>query len=172
MKKFVSLSIILLFAVTAQAQEIFQKGTSVLHLGVGLGSNIPVEASFEYSIVDGLIKGENGAIGIGGYAGWYSHRTSYVGGRLVTNNFVLGARGAFHYQFVDKLDTYAGLMLGYNLASSQWNGTEKYQGATSAGDLSFSAFLGARYYLTPSIAAYSEVGYGISNLSIGVAFKL
>lgn len=149
MKKYFVLGIISLFAVAANAQEIFQKGTTVLNLGVGVGSHIPVEASFEHGIVDGLIKRENGSIGIGGYVGWYNR-----------NSFGLGVRGAFHYQFVDKLDTYAGLMLGYDI-----------HGGTSASSLFPSAFAGARYYFVPSLAVYSELGYGISYLSVGLALK-
>ncbi|MDR2118524.1 MAG: hypothetical protein LBP25_03190 [Tannerellaceae bacterium] len=171
MKKLIFLSIISFFAVTANAQEVFQKGTNVVNLGIGIGSHIPVQASFEHSIVDGLIKGENGAIGVGAYAGWYSYSDSYALGKLSYNNLVLGARGAFHYQFVDKLDTYAGVMLGYEIVSSKWDGTGLYDGSASASGLSYSTFVGARYYFSPSIAAYGELGYGISYLSVGVALK-
>ncbi|MDR1937120.1 MAG: hypothetical protein LBQ73_01305, partial [Tannerellaceae bacterium] len=79
---------------TANAQEIFQKGTNIVNLGIGLGSHIPIEASFEHSIIDGLIQGENGAIGVGGYAGWYSYSESYAGGKLSYSDLVLGLRGA------------------------------------------------------------------------------
>ncbi|MDR2810874.1 MAG: hypothetical protein LBB84_10035 [Tannerellaceae bacterium] len=171
MKKLFFLVIISFFAVVANAQEIFQKGTNIVNLGVGLGSHIPVEVSFEHSIVDGLIQGENGAIGVGAYAGWYSYSDSYAGGKLRYNDFVIGARGTFHYQFVDKLDTYAGVMLGYDIVSSKWDGNGLFEGSTSASAFSSSFFLGARYYFAPSIAAYSELGYGIAYLSVGVALK-
>ncbi|MDR2388219.1 MAG: hypothetical protein LBD89_00320 [Tannerellaceae bacterium] len=171
MKKLFILGIISFFAVATSAQEIFQKGTNVVNLGIGVGSHIPIQASFEHSIIDGLIKGENGAIGVGGYTGWYSYSDSYTEGKVSYSNFVLGVRGAFHYQFVDKLDTYAGVMLGYDIVSSKWKGSGAFDGSVSSSEISTSAFVGARYYFTPSIAAYSELGYGISYLSLGVALK-
>ena len=53
--------------VAANGQEIFSKGAQRVNAGIGVGSGIPVEASYERSIIDGLIKGKNGAIGIGGW---------------------------------------------------------------------------------------------------------
>ena len=76
---------------------------------------------------------------------------------------MLGARGAFHYQFVEKLDTYAGLMLGFDAVMSS--------GASATSGLGFSGFLGGRYYIKPKLAIYSELGYGIAYLSAGVALK-
>jgi hypothetical protein len=172
MKKIIIFCFLACFAVAANAQDIFQKGTSVLNLGIGLGSHIPVEASYEYGIVDGLIDGENGSIGLGGYVGWYSYSDSYAGGKWSYSDLVLGVRGAFHYQFVDQLDTYAGLMLGYDIASAKWKGDGPAFGTAAASAAALSAFVGARYYFSPSIAAYGELGYGIAYLSVGVALKL
>jgi hypothetical protein len=156
MKKLLFFVIFLMAAmVNVNAQSTFKKGANVVNLGIGLGSYIPIEGSFEHGVVDGLIDGKNGSIGIGAYAGFYSYESWAHG--------VLGARGAFHYQFVDKLDTYAGLMLGFNAVMSS--------GASATSGLGFSAFLGGRYYIKPKLAIYSELGYGIAYLSVGVAFK-
>jgi hypothetical protein len=149
MKKLIVLSLLSFLAVTANAQDVFRRGTNIVNLGIGLGTHFPVEASFEHSIVDGLIKGENGAIGVGGYADWYP-----------SNNFALGARATFHYQFVDRLDTYAGLILGYGIT-----------GNVSASSVLHSVFLGARYYFAPRVAVYSEISDGTSYLSAGIALK-
>jgi hypothetical protein len=170
MKRLVIASVISLFVLAANGQEIFQKGTNVVNLGIGLGSYIPIEASYEHSLVDGLINGDNGAIGLGAYLGWYSDSESFLGGKMSYSDIVIGARGAFHYQFVDNLDTYAGLMLGYDIASATWKG-EGISPSVSASAVTFSAFLGARYSFTPSIGAYAELGYGIAYLSVGVALK-
>ncbi|MDR1499901.1 MAG: hypothetical protein LBI58_02865 [Tannerellaceae bacterium] len=172
MKRLIILGFLSLFVATgAGAQEIFAKGASIVNIGVGLGANIPVEASYEYSVVDGLIDGDNGSVGIGGYLAYYGHSESFIGGKLSYNDIVIGARGAFHYQFVDKLDTYAGLMLGYDVASSKWSGSGA---AVSASGSAFapSVFVGARYYFTPAVGAYAEMGYGIAYLSVGVALRL
>jgi len=149
------------------AQDIFQKGTRVLSAGIGVGSGIPVEIAYEQSILDGLIKNENGAIGVGGYAGWY-HRSEYS---WSYNHYVIGARGTFHYQFVDKLDTYGGLMAGYNIATSSWDGEGISDVSATGSVFDFSLFVGARYWFAPNFGVYSEVGYGIAYLSAGIALK-
>jgi hypothetical protein len=152
----------------ANGQEIFSKGAQRIGLGVGVGTGIPVELSYERSIVDGLIKKKNGAIGVGAYGGWY-HRNLYDWNY---NHYVLGARGAFHYQFVEKLDTYGGLMLGYNIATASWAGDGESIGTASGSTFGYSLFVGARYFFKPKLGVYSEVGYGISYLSVGITFKL
>jgi hypothetical protein len=163
-----SAGLFLILVSAASAQDIFRKGAQRLNAGIGVGSGIPVEVSYERSVVDGLIKStDNGAIGIGAYGSWYHNNVadwSY-------NYYVLGARGAFHYQFVDKLDTYAGLMLGYNIATSRWAGSGEAYGTASGSVFAFSTFIGARYFFKPSLGVYAEAGYGISFLSAGVTFK-
>jgi hypothetical protein len=177
MKKIVfSLLLAFSFAVASQAQ-VFAKNDKVVNLGVGIGSYLggvgystiipPISGSFEYGIVDGLINGK-ASIGVGGYLGFASQKYKYLNDSGWNYNyFILGARGAFHYQFVDKLDTYAGLMLGYNIATSSGDNV----GNVSAGGFVYSTFVGARYYFTESIAAFAEIGYGIAVLQLGVAFK-
>lgn len=158
----------LLFVSAASAQDIFRKGAQSLNAGVGVGDGIPVEISYERSIVDGLVKKtDNGAIGVGAYGSWYHDAV----GDWSYNYIVLGARGAFHYQFVDKLDTYAGLMLGYNIASSSWRGDGEAFGTASGSVFAYSSFIGARYFFKPNLGVYAEAGYGIAFLSGGVTLK-
>jgi hypothetical protein len=166
-KVFLFLFCFSLSIVAVHAQEIFSKGTSVLNAGVGLGSGIPIEVSYERSILSDLIHNDNGAIGIGAYGSWYSNTAS----DWRYSHIVLGARGAFHYQFVEKLDTYAGLMLGYNIASAKWTGDGESIGTASASAFDFSLFLGARYFFKPKFGIYAEAGYGIAFLSAGVTLK-
>ncbi|MDR2497472.1 MAG: hypothetical protein LBD21_10145 [Tannerellaceae bacterium] len=152
---------------TANAQDIFRKGTQFLNAGIGLGSYIPVEVSYERSILDGLIKGTNGAIGIGAYLGYYGNTAS----DRHYNHYVLGTRGAFHYQFIPKLDTYGGLMLGYNIASVNWAGQGESVGTATGSALGYSFFVGGRYFFKPNLGVYSELGYGVAYLSLGLTFK-
>ncbi|MDR3266919.1 MAG: hypothetical protein LBT24_05040 [Tannerella sp.] len=161
------LSVLLVSVSMVSAQDLFKKGTNLLNAGIGIGSGIPVELSFEHCIKDGLIKGENGAIGIGAYGGWYHESLSYWS----YNHYVLGVRGTFHYQFVEKLDTYAGLMGGYNIATAKWTGDGESIGTSSGSAIGYSFFVGARYWFKPNLAVYAEAGYGIAYLSAGVAFK-
>jgi hypothetical protein len=169
MRKFLfSAGLFLTLVSVASAQDIFRKGAQRLNAGVGVGAGIPVEVSYERSIIDGLVrKTDNGAIGVGAYGSWYHDRI----GDWSYNYYVLGARGAFHYQFVDKLDTYAGLMLGYNIATSRWAGDGEAYGTASGSVFAFSSFIGARYFFKPSLGVYAEAGYGIAFLSGGITFK-
>ena len=169
-KIFLFSALFLIFLSAANAQEIFRKGTQFVNAGIGLGSYIPVEVSYERSIIDGLIKarkGPNGAIGVGAYLGYYGD-TAYD---WRYNHYVLGARGAFHYQFIPKLDTYGGLMLGYNIATVKWVGDGESVGTASGSAFGYSVFVGARYLFKPNLGVYSEIGYGIAYLSAGVTFK-
>jgi len=171
MKKVFFIAVIALFTVaTAKSQEIFEKGTNVVNLGIGISADYtPIEFGFEHSIKDGLINGENGAIGIGAYASYYRNSVSSWGH---WNHITFGAKGAFHYQFVDKLDTYAGLMIGYSYAKWVWkDGSSSSYNYGSSSPLGYSLFVGARYYFAPSFGVYAEVGYGISNLSAGIALR-
>jgi len=108
---------------TAQKADgsIFGKGSKVVNLGLGLGGMHgagygmrvpPIQGAFEIGIVDNLIKSTGqGAIGIAptiGYAAWGFEDWTL-------SDIFLGVKGNFHYQFVPKLDTYAGVQLGYNV---------------------------------------------------------
>jgi hypothetical protein len=186
MKKIILAIFATILAVGAlQAQDVFSKGEKVANLGIGFGSYLggsgysatipPISASVEFCIIDGLIDG-NASIGVGGYLSYsankwnnnllgfdYGYKYSY---------FVIGPRGAFHYQFIDKLDTYAGVMLGYNVVSASYYGDDLYEtAAASSSGVWFGGFAGARYYFTPTIAVFAEVGYGVAAIELGVSLK-
>lgn len=187
MKKILAVLMISLFAVgLLQAQEsTFGKGDKVANLGIGLLSGLysgsgytskmpPVSLSFEYGIVDDVL--EVGSIGIGGYVGyasakWESDWGGGVWGWKYTN-FIIGARGSFHYPLVDKLDTYAGVMLGYNVVSVKDIGTVQVGYSASGSEGVFNAYVGGRYYFNDNFAAMAELGTGIAYLNIGIAYKL
>ncbi len=154
MKKLILLFVVVLLAFSASAQSEFAKGDKVISLGIGLDSyRIPVTLTGEYCVMDGII--EKGSIGIGAYAGagftWWSYYSSSI-------YFFGGLRGAFHYTFIDKLDTYAGISLGISSYYSHW--------------INGGGYLGARYYMSEKMAFFGELGYGLGLATVGVAFKL
>ncbi len=114
-------------------------------------------------------------LSLGGYANYYGYDNSYfsLGEKygIKGSSILLGARGALHYQFVDKLDTYAGLMLGYQIVSSSEYG--KYIGnyTHSGSAVGYGLYVGARYFFTENIGAFAELGYGVAALDLGVTFK-
>lgn len=177
MKKLLLVMLVAIFSLTQLiAQEsTFNKGDKALNLGVGFGSTYygsfysshtpALSASFEVGVKDGVL--EKGSIGVGGYIGYSSATwTNYY----KTSNIIIGARGSFHYPLVDKLDTYTGLLLGYNIYSYKYESGYFGGGATSSG-LTLAWFAGARYYFTDKFAVLGEIGYGISYLTLGVSLK-
>ena len=150
MKKFLlSLVAICFLGLGVQAQEM-SKGQLVGSARLGLGGGgFPIAVSADYGLVDHLIN-KNDAISVGGQVGvfmWNDGYESHI-------NFTLTARGNFHYQFIDNLDTYAGLSLGY-----AWGG------------FGFAGQLGARYYFNNKLAANVEFG-GFTGFALGISMKL
>ena len=156
----------------ANAQEVFHKGTTAINAGIGLGSYYsgitipPLSVSLDYGVADNLINGNNGSISVGGFAGYAASSHTYGAYKTTFSYIALGGRGAFHYQFAPKLDTYAGLMISYDISSASSNNVD----ATSG--IHWSLFLGGRYFFTEKIGGFAELGYGFYNLNLGVTFKL
>ena len=186
-KLFFTLAVCILAGSFASAQSpSFIKGDNVVSLGIGIGGNLygwtsgsnvkkipPISVSFEHGIVGNLFNDENCSLGVGGLLAYSSAKWDGGGYGWKSSSIVVGARGAIHYAFMDKLDTYAGLMLGYHIYSHKWTGDYGgYNTSAGASGLAFSFFGGARYYFTNSIAAFAELGYGYAILNLGVSFKL
>jgi hypothetical protein len=149
----------------------------------------PLSASFEYIIKGDLFGDGKGAFGVGAFAQYMNYNyeaTSYpdIGGGTIEvfalksamisttvddwkyNQFVFGPRGYLHYSFIDKLDTYTGLMLGLDYIS--WGrGSSDYTHT----DFAWGWFIGGRYYFTDNLAAMLELGYSATYVNIGVAYK-
>ena len=184
MKKslFLTLAICVIAGIGASAQQpTFVKGDNVASLGVGLGGyyggwyghgvkKMPlISASFDHCFFDNLFN-EKSSIGIGGLVGYKSIK---VVDYWKINYIVIGVRGTFHYALVNKLDTYGGLHLGYDICNSKYIGPygSTWDRSTGGSGLSYGFFVGGRYYFTNSIGAYAELGYGYSILNLGVSFK-
>ena len=154
----------------------FVKGDKVLNLGIGFGSSYygsyytshmpAISASLEVGVLDGIL--EKGSIGVGGYVGYASAKYSNY---WKTSNFLIAVRGSFHYPLVNKLDTYTGLQLGYNIFNTKYYDTYSGTFNASSSGLAFAWFAGARYYFSNNFAAMVEVGYGVAYLNLGIALK-
>ena len=127
MKKLLLLLFVTVFSLTQLlAQEsTFKKGDKAINLGIGFGSSYyssfytshtpAISASLEFGVADGIL--DKGSIGVGGYLGYSSATWANY---YKTTNFIIGARGSFHYPLVNKLDTYTGILLGYNIYSYKY----------------------------------------------------
>lgn len=184
MKKILGFVMVLICLTTgAIAQNTFIKGQKVLNLGIGLGSTFytggyytskipPLSASMELGVKDNLFDAKS-SLGIGGYLGFTGAKYQIGNWGFKYSNIIIGVRGVVHYQLVDKLDTYTGLLLGYNIVSAKEFGTDlggfNYKSSTSG--LAYSWFVGGRYYFNEKFAGLLELGYGISYLNLGVSLK-
>src|SRR4030042_5614725 len=117
--------------------------------GVGYKTTIPpVSASLDIGLKDDIGPG---VVGVGGYVGFSSYKWEYsyvytYGYKYTT--VIFGARGTYHMEFVDKLDTYGGLLLGFRLVSDKYFGDVGYTYTSGVGSgLAYSFFLGGKYYL-------------------------
>ncbi len=161
MKKLFTLvlvSVISLISVNANASEAFAKGDIVASVQVGIGSGFAQRLVGEYCVVDGWLD-DKASLGVGAsinsniYFNYY-----HITARTVSNYGIsLTANCSFHYQFVDKLDTYvtAGVGAGY-----------------VPGIVDYIGLVGARYYFTDNFAVNGEVGYtNLSYLNVGVSWR-
>jgi hypothetical protein len=183
MRKLLLSFVVVFFTLTQLvAQEpSYSKGDKALNLGIGFGSTWysgtyyhssvpPVSASLEFGVADNIL--EKGVIGVGPYFGYSSYKWDYSGWGYKYTNLIIGVRGNFHYPLANKLDTYVGLLIGYNVVSSKEFGTPVgYDYSASSGGIRSAGYVGARYLFKPSFGVFAELGYGVTYLNVGVALR-
>ncbi|MCB9169580.1 MAG: hypothetical protein H6594_04420 [Flavobacteriales bacterium] len=130
-----------------------------------------------------------GVLGIGGYFGfktsWRNYETyyDYLGTRYYYTQdyrwtyWMVGLRGTYHWNTWhnnDKLDTYAGVTLGYNIVSFKDRTDEvpglvrhNYPGSAFRGG----AFVGVKYYLAGGFGVFAEAGPTVAFIQGGLTFK-
>ncbi|HSG68742.1 MAG TPA: hypothetical protein VK994_08545 [Bacteroidales bacterium] len=179
------------FATQAQGDN-FGKGSSAINVGIGFGNTIyggtgykmgfpSISASYEYGIVEVPMGSSlKGIVGVGGLVGFggskYDYAYGIYGYDVKTNYFLVAARGNYHFIFHDKFDPYAGIILGYYFGNHKVTygpGWPSYLGKydDNTGGFHGGAYVGARYFFTPAIAVFSELGWNISIFTVGVTFK-
>ena len=184
MKKLLLIIACAFFSIQLATAQDFSKGDFVLNAGIGFGNSLrggvgykttvpSISASLEYCVVDNLFDA-NSSIGIGAIVGYsaqkYETNTMLGNYEIKYSDFLIGARGSFHYQFVPKLDTYAGLVLAYDIVSTSTS--SNYGNLDVNGSSVFvGAYVGARYYFSDSFAAMTEFGYDIAYFKLGIAVK-
>ncbi|KAA6311264.1 hypothetical protein EZS27_037573 [termite gut metagenome] len=174
----------LLVSIHADAQinktSVAQKGDFNLGLTIGTprikGWNavmpvISTDASWIVlsEFIDTKTFGKNGSVDVGVYYGFSAYKQDNLLGIDGENQLLYHSaliRSAFHFQFVDKLDTYAGIMSGANIRS--------YSNNSLTNDVSFAynLYAGAKYYFSPKFAIKLECIEDFTPwLSAGVSFK-
>lgn len=184
---FVLLSILTTGAIKAQ---VFAEKAQAINAGLGFGQTYfsgtyysftfpAIVASYEYGIVEIPMGAHlNGVISVGGFVGWSNTRYKFPnwGGdlKIVYNSFLISARGNYHFIFHDKIDTYAGIHLGYTGVSGKWkgDGTIPPNYDFLSGGFTGGAYVGGRYYFNDYIAVYAELGWMLAILQVGATFRL
>ncbi len=181
-KNFITIAVCLFTAVYSSAQTSFEKGNNVVNLGVSFGGNlyggysggnlsrIPLfKLSYERCIIDNLFN-DKSAIGVGGLVGYTSAKYKFAGGNSwKSSDIMLGVQGAFHYSFIDKLDTYAGLRGTYDIVTFKWNEHSDIDAASNS--FYFNFYAGARYYFMNSLSVFAEVSHGYELIHAGISLK-
>ncbi len=157
-------------ALSLSAQKAFaqyEKGDKILNLGIGgggygfYGGGFAVGGSFEAGIHEFISVGAQADIRFYNYGYLLGPSSNYVA-------LPIAARGSYHYgkHFlkIDKLDLYAGPMLGFNI-----DGNEYY----TTSPLVIGVFAGARYYFKPAMGGFVEFAGGTNAIpaKVGISFK-
>jgi hypothetical protein len=144
------------------------------YLGPSIGfafgaSTVSFGANYEY----GILWEEVGNIGVGGIFRYWSYSEGYWS----YTDIVIGAQANYHFKLKNrKFDPWAGLVLAFDIGSSDWSGPyDDYWTDDSYGGMWFAINAGARYWISPTIGlngrlSFGSLGYG--GIEFGVDFKL
>ncbi|GHU95455.1 hypothetical protein FACS1894156_5100 [Bacteroidia bacterium] len=157
----------LLVSVNAKAGvneiTVAQKGDFNLGIGIGIpyvkdwNALAPtVSADMSWVLTSGFINtkafGKNGGVDLGVYYGFSAYRqdlaTSAAASHKLFQHSAL-VRAAFHFQFVEKLDAYAGIMCGTNIRAYSDN-------TKTDANFAYHLYSGAKYYFLPNFAVKLE----------------
>jgi hypothetical protein len=178
----------LLFALTCVASsaqvaaaQAKQAGTPIFGLGytdiggvIGLGGVGSASASFggrfEHAI-KALPDLGNGMLGIQAAFDYYSWSGGTGLGTYSWKYIPIGVTANYHFKVTEpKLDPFVGLGLGYQIITCDAPGLPSGYCSNSA--VYFIGRAGARYFFSPKMAVYGDVGAGGATLNLGVMFKL
>ncbi len=151
------------FASKAQYTDLytFEKGNSLagVNVGVGVGndSRTAVSAFYEYGLSKLFV--DECTLGGGIFGGFHKDEL----GNETEKIYIVGVRLNVHYQFVDRLDTYAGFAPNFNIKTYEIEDDEA----------KFECYfhIGGRYYLTNWLGVFAEMSTGYNNFSGGVSVK-
>ncbi|WP_460970513.1 hypothetical protein [Spirosoma migulaei] len=139
-----------------------------VNLGVGLatyyGGGFPVGVSVETDVKNNF--------SVGGSLDYYHYNYGYYSSGY---NFVyFGARASYHLGEAlnvqsDSFDPYIGASLGFRYAGSGYS--DYYYSSSYNSGLWVGLHLGARFMFSPKVGAFTELGYGVSAVKLGLTAK-
>ena len=143
-----------------------------LNAGVGVatyyGGGFPLGVSVEAGLKNNF--------SVGGSVDFIRYNYGYYSGAYT---FVLGAaRASYHLGEAlgvqnDNFDPYIGASLGFRYANYRDSYGYSYSdyGSSYNSGLWLGIHVGARYFFSPKVGGFAEVGYGVSALKLGVTAK-
>jgi len=158
MRKIILLTVVAVMAVTIVNAQEFTKGDWAANVGISLDELDPLifGGSIEYGLVDNVFNLNGLTLGLGAEASYWSKSN--------VSAICLGVRVPFHYSPVAKLDLYTAPAL-------IWARAEVLGYSNSNTDFGWT-FIGARYFFSPNIGAFLELGHhNALGLGAGVSFK-
>jgi hypothetical protein len=151
MKKMILMAAVALLSVSAANAQEFNKGDWAVNAGIGIDDPIAFGGSVEYGLVDNTFNLEGLTFGVGAELGYASQSALGIKASL----FAIGVRAPFHYSPVENLDLYSAPTLLLGIGSVKVDGF----GSVSNNDFEFGwTIIGARYFFTPGIGAFAELG--------------
>jgi hypothetical protein len=147
---------------------------AVIGLGGLNGASASFGGRFEHAIKN-LPEFGNGVLGIQAAFDYYSWSDDFNGagfGYSWSYKYIpIGVTANYHFKLDEpKIDPFVGLGLGYNIVSCNVSGTFNGDCGYSSGIYAI-ARAGARYFFSPSMAAYGDVGAGGGALHLCLMFK-
>lgn len=171
--------------------QIFDKGTIAVNAGIGVISTISYYAGasvsrtpvFAFSGEYGIMKLGPGVIGGGIAFGFQtaSYTQDYFSYfyKYKWSTTMFGLRATYHPDFLKgkKYELYGIVQLSINHYGYSFTTNDPFLNTYSYGDHSLSTsfhpylMVGAKYYFTKNFGVYSELGYDISLIKIGITLK-
>src|SRR6478672_12475645 len=142
-------------------------------IGVGgiNGASASFGGRFEHAIKP-LPDLGNGTLGIQAAFDYYSWGQDFVGYSWSYKYIPIGVTANYHFKLDEpKIDPFIGAGLGYNIISCNVTGTFNGDCGYSSGIYAI-ARAGARYFFSPKMAIYGDVGAGGAALNLGIMFKM
>ena len=174
-KKLVGLAAVaaLLGAAASQARAQVTLGYTDVGGVIGLGNigdaSIAFGGRFEH-IFKKLPDLGNGLLGIEVSADVYSFSNSSFSLRYIP----IGGTANYHFHIdpKNKVDLFLGAGLGFLATSCSYRGNQGNGCGGFGSNLYFIGRAGGRYFFTPTLAGYADLGAGAATINVGLTFKL
>lgn len=137
--------------------------------GIG-GASVSFGGRFEHAIKP-LPDLGNGILGIEAGFDYWSWSGSTGLGDYSWKYIPIGVTANYHFKLQDpRIDPFVGLGLGYQIITCDAPGLPSNYCSNSA--VYFIGRVGGRYFFSPKMALYGDVGAGAATLNVGMMFKM